>query len=590
MTDSGEYKNVYNTQVIPYSGDLYTIETYGDSTQRMEVTAGHPILSVKRLKKRDRNKQWKKSWMIPKYLNKLDYLTIPINKTIISNSTRKYSITHGVGRHKPKKYEINVPLSKDFFRLIGYYLAEGSVSGNEGDHYVNFSFNENERAYIEDVKQLLKTVFGYEKAIETQTPNNHGTNVVVSSVDLAQVFKEFGKGAPNKVIPHWAMLEDPEKQKQLLSSLFHGDGNFYSKQHKSGYKETFRISTTSEKLARQAREILLRVKIPAFLNKQKRVSPRKPMYTVGVTGEYMSRFGEMVGIPVSNKMNGKNRASMFYIDDDFLYVPIKRITKKEVRDIPVYDISVEDLHTYVAAGVTVHNCSAPQYSANSLHAGCVEIFVKKNARMRYSSVENWSKNTYNLNTKRAMVDENSLMEWVSAQTGSGVTMLYPCSVLKGEGAKADHISIAVAGKNQFQDTGAKVYHLAPRTTSIIRAKSISKDGGVNTFRGHVKVNKSADECKVSVKCDALQMDLLSVSNTYPFMKILNSQTDVAHEATVGKIDSSQLFYLMSRGLDEEQAMQLIVQGFIENIVKELPLEYAVELNRLIALEMESHSA
>ena len=250
-------------------------------------------------------------------------------------------------------------------------------------------------------------------------------------------------------------------------------------------------------------------------------------------------------------------------------------------------------HTIIVADegseiMYIEGCSAPQYSANSLHAGCVEIYVKKNARMRYSSVENSSKNTYNLNTKRAMVDENSLMEWVSAQTGSGVTMLYPCSVLKGEGAKADHISIAVAGKNQFQDTGAKVYHLAPRTSSIIRAKSISKDGGVNTFRGHVKVNKSADECKVSVKCDALQMDDTSVSNTFPFMKIMNSQTDVAHEATVGRIDSSQLFYLMSRGLDEEQAMQLIVQGFIENIVKELPLEYAVELNRLIAMEMESH--
>lgn len=250
-------------------------------------------------------------------------------------------------------------------------------------------------------------------------------------------------------------------------------------------------------------------------------------------------------------------------------------------------------HTLIIVdeGAQLHyleGCSAPQYSSNSLHAGCVEIFVKKNARMRYSSVENWSRNTYNLNTKRAMVDENSLMEWVSAQTGSGVTMLYPCSVLKGEGAKANHISIAIAGKNQFQDTGAKVYHLAPHTSSIIRAKSISKDGGVNTFRGHVKVNKNAYECKVSVKCDALQMDALSVSNTFPFMKILNNQTDVAHEATVGKIDASQLFYLMSRGLDEEQAMQLLVQGFIENVVKELPLEYAVELNRLIAMEMESH--
>lgn len=236
----------------------------------------------------------------------------------------------------------------------------------------------------------------------------------------------------------------------------------------------------------------------------------------------------------------------------------------------------------------VEGCSAPQYNVNSLHAGCVEIFVKKNARMRYSSVENWSRNTYNLNTKRAMVEKDALMEWVSAQTGSGVTMLYPCSMLMGENAKADHISIAVASGKQHQDTGAKVYHLAPRTHSIIRAKSISKDGGINTFRGHVKVNKNAEDCKVSVKCDALQMDPLSVSNTFPFMKILNPLVDVAHEATVGRIDADQLFYLMSRGLNEEQAMQLIVQGFIENVVKELPLEYAVELNRLIAMEMESH--
>lgn len=237
----------------------------------------------------------------------------------------------------------------------------------------------------------------------------------------------------------------------------------------------------------------------------------------------------------------------------------------------------------------IEGCSAPQYTANSLHAGCVEIHVKKNARMRYSSVENWSKNTYNLNTKRAVVDENAVIEWVSAQTGSGTTMLYPCSILKGENAHADHISVAVAGKNQNQDTGAKVYHLAPRTTSLVRAKSISKDGGISTFRGHIKVTKNAVDSKVSVKCDALQMDAESVSNTFPFMKIMNPEVDVAHEATVGKIDAEQLFYLMSRGLNEEQAMQLIVAGFIENVVKELPLEYAVELNRLIAMEMENHN-
>ncbi|MEK6901988.1 MAG: hypothetical protein AABX02_00175, partial [archaeon] len=199
MTDSGEYKKVYSTQVTPYSGDLYTIETYGDSTQKMEVTAGHPILSVARQRQTDRNKEWKKSWMIPKYLKKMDYLTIPINKTIVSNATREYSIKHGTGGKNYKTYMKEVPLSKDFFRLMGFYLAEGSISGNVGDHYVNFSFNENERVYIDEVKMLLKNVFGYTKAIETNHPKNHGTNVVVSSVDLVQIFKEFGKGNSNKM-------------------------------------------------------------------------------------------------------------------------------------------------------------------------------------------------------------------------------------------------------------------------------------------------------------------------------------------------------------------------------------------------------
>ncbi|MBI4044044.1 MAG: Fe-S cluster assembly protein SufB [Candidatus Diapherotrites archaeon] len=234
----------------------------------------------------------------------------------------------------------------------------------------------------------------------------------------------------------------------------------------------------------------------------------------------------------------------------------------------------------------IEGCSAPQYSASSLHAGCVEVFVKENARARYSSVENWSKNTFNLNTKRAIVEKNGVMEWVGGNMGSGVTMLYPCSVLKGENAKADHISIAYAGHNQNQDTGAKVFHIGRKTSSTIKAKSISKDGGISSYRGLVRINKSAIHSKSSVQCDALMLDEKSVSNTFPFMKINADHVDVVHEATVGRISQEQLFYLMSRGLSEEQAMQMIVSGFIEPVVKQLPLEYAVELNRLIQLEME----
>jgi len=234
----------------------------------------------------------------------------------------------------------------------------------------------------------------------------------------------------------------------------------------------------------------------------------------------------------------------------------------------------------------IEGCSAPRYSTNSLHAGCVEIFVHKNARARYYSIENWSKNTYNLNTKRALVDENGIIEWINGNMGSGTTMLYPSSILRGRGAKSDSLGIAFAGEGQDQDTGAKAIHVAPDTKSTIRAKSISARGGKSTYRGYVKITKGAINSSVSVDCDALLIDNGSTSNTQPYMKVENNEVDIAHEARVGKIGDEEIFYLMSRGLSEQQAMQMVVSGFIEPIVKSLPLEYALELNKLIELEME----
>lgn len=248
-------------------------------------------------------------------------------------------------------------------------------------------------------------------------------------------------------------------------------------------------------------------------------------------------------------------------------------------------------HTLIIAdeGSEVHyieGCSAPRFNVNALHAGCVEIFVHKNARVRYSSIENWSKNTYNLNTKRALVDELGVIEWVNGNMGSGVTMLYPSSVLRGRGARSDSLGIAFAGPGQNQDTGAKVIHAAPDTKSTIRAKSISVGGGISSYRGQVKVTKQATGSKVSVDCDALLIDGASVSNTHPSIKLETDDVEIVHEARVGKIGDDELFYLMSRGMSEEQAMQMVVSGFIEPIVKALPLEYALELNKLIELEME----
>lgn len=234
----------------------------------------------------------------------------------------------------------------------------------------------------------------------------------------------------------------------------------------------------------------------------------------------------------------------------------------------------------------IEGCSAPRFETSSLHAGGVEIFVGKNARARYNSVENWSKNTFNLNTKRAIVEENGKIEWIGGQLGSQATMLYPCSILKGRGSKADHISIAFATEGQDQDTGAKIYHLAPNTTSTVKSKSISQKGGRTNYRGHLFIKKGATGAKTSVECDALMFDDLSKTDTMPYMDIREQDVEVAHEARVGKISDENIFYLMSRGLTEEEAVEMIVSGFMEPITKELPLEYAVELNKLITLEIE----
>lgn len=235
----------------------------------------------------------------------------------------------------------------------------------------------------------------------------------------------------------------------------------------------------------------------------------------------------------------------------------------------------------------IEGCSAPQYAFNSLHAGCVEIHVLEGAKVKYSSIENWSKNTYNLNTKRAIVHKNASIEWVNGNMGSGKTMLYPCSVLLGENSKSESLGIAFAGEGQNQDAGTKVIHIGKNTSSVIKAKSISKDGGISSYRGLVKVGQMAENATSTVECDALMVDDISLSNTFPQMEVSRQDAQVSHEARVGKIGDEEIFYLMSRGLSEQQAMQLIVNGFSAPVVKKLPLEYAVELNKLIELEMEN---
>ena len=234
----------------------------------------------------------------------------------------------------------------------------------------------------------------------------------------------------------------------------------------------------------------------------------------------------------------------------------------------------------------IEGCSAPKYNVANLHAGCVELYVGKNAKLRYSTIENWSKNMYNLNTKRAIVEEGGTIEWVSGSFGSHVSYLYPMSILKGDDSRMEFTGITFAGEGQNLDTGAKVVHMGKRTSSYINTKSISKDGGISTFRSSVQIGKQASGSKASVSCQSLMLDDISRSDTVPAMDIRTRDANVGHEAKIGRISDEAVFYLMSRGISEEDARAMIVSGFADDVSKELPLEYAVEMNNLIQLEMK----
>jgi Fe-S cluster assembly protein SufB len=310
--------------------------------------------------------------------------------------------------------------------------------------------------------------------------------------------------------------------------------------------------------------------------------------------EHAEIFREYFGtvIPVGdNKFAALNTS--VWSGGSFIYVP------KNVKvDIPLqayFRINTENMgqfeRTLIIAdeGSYVHyveGCTAPIYTSDSLHSAVVEIVVKKNARVRYTTIQNWSNNVYNLVTKRATCEEGATMEWIDGNIGSKVTMKYPAVYMTGPHAKGEVLSVAMAGEGQHQDAGAKMVHLAPHTSSTIISKSIARGGGRTSYRGLVQVMDGAHHSRSTVKCDALLVDTISRSDTYPYVDIREDDVSMGHEATVSKISEEQLFYLMSRGLTEDEAMAMIVRGFIEPIAKELPMEYALELNRLIELQME----
>ncbi|HLR24068.1 MAG TPA: Fe-S cluster assembly protein SufB [Pseudogracilibacillus sp.] len=310
--------------------------------------------------------------------------------------------------------------------------------------------------------------------------------------------------------------------------------------------------------------------------------------------EHEELFKEYFGkvIPASdNKFSALNTA--VWSGGSFIYVPKGVEAKSPLQ--AYFRINSENMGQFertliiVDEEASVHyveGCTAPVFTTNSLHSAVVEIFVKKGGYCRYTTIQNWAHNVYNLVTKRATCDANATMEWIDGNMGSKLTMKYPSVLLRGEGSRGSTISIALAGKGQNQDAGAKMHHLAPNTSSSIVSKSISRDGGAVNYRGLVHFGRKADGARANIECDTLIMDDMSTSDTIPYNEIYNDNISLEHEAKVSKVSEEQLFYLMSRGLEEQEATDMIVMGFIEPFTRELPMEYAVEMNRLISMEME----
>lgn len=595
LTHKGRYKSVYHIMKRPYKGKIFKIRYYGDSKAVLRVTEEHPLLICKREKKEYRNNYFSPKWLRADQVQNGDYLLYPITqkqteKEIIETETTNtlaleqkppfiynyqpevsLKIPFGNSRYKQEKV-LDLTLDPDFYRLVGYFLTEGHI---DNEHYLTFTFNIQEQEYLKDVKTLLQHYFS-KNVIEGKIRNQGQTLTLCSTVAARFFAREFGSTNYTKHIPVW-ILESPHMHiKELVKGMWRGDGSYYEK------TKLFRYSSVTRNLAISFRDALLKLGIIATINSQKRKTPKQTMHNVIISRLSNTSFGQIVG---KVTQNGRNEGSPFFIDDNYIYLPIKSIDVEEKTDI-VYNFSVTEDESYVAEGVISHNCTAPIYTTDSLHAAVVEIIAKKGARIRYTTIQNWSNNVYNLVTKRMSIEEEAFGEWIDGNLGSKVTMKYPSLYLKGKGAGGEVLSLAFAGKGQHQDAGGKAIHLAPFTTSTITSKSVSIHGGRASYRGQLYIPKGSKGSKSFVRCDALLLDELSRSDTYPVNIVHEQDVTLGHEASVSKIGEEQLFYLMSRGLDEALATSLIVNGFIEPIVKELPLEYAVELNRLINLSME----
>ncbi len=562
VSESGGFKIVTQKFVHQHKGTMLTV-TPQSPGNRFRLTPEHPVLAV--LRKDVAIRPSRSGWLPEVSSEKLKSASPGYHEAGTLN------VGDFLVYVAPSETEDVPELGETEMKILGLYLAEGSVSYNRSlkRQVAQFSFGKSasEERLARELRALILSLG--EKASVFKA---RGSYYCVSTYSrrLIELFvAHAGTGASTKMLSDAVMKLPVAKQETLLSYYLKGDGNRYNKK---GRSMMVRASTASKDLAFQLQELFARS--GTFAN----IVVRK-----GSTDTFQGRTIERKDQYVVEYTEGKRWSEVRKAGNRF-FVPIKQISEEAYDDV-VYNLGVEVENSYLVKGFAVHNCSAPVYTSQSLHSAIVEIVANKGSLVKYTTLQNWSRDVLNLVTKRAHAYEEATVSWVDFNGGSRLTRKYPSIYLLGPRAKADIISVAYAGAGQVQDTGGKAVHLARDTTSKIISRSVSKDGGHTAYRGLLHIAKGARNVKSSVRCDALLVDEKSTTATYPYMEIQEDDATVTHEASVGKVGEEQLFYLMARGISEGDALSMVVNGFLEPFAKELPMAYAVEFNRLMSLEM-----
>ncbi|MBK8147262.1 MAG: SufD family Fe-S cluster assembly protein [Acidobacteria bacterium] len=571
---NGKLQKVRAAMVRNFKGEMITVRPMS-RYNAFKLTPEHPVYAIKRkdvLKPRKPRNGWLPEVDTTKLLSATPAF-------IKADELEKGDFVLVPKLQRPESGKFN----DDELELLGYYLAEGSTCFNKlNKQFVNsFAFGLAEEQLIDRTKQLIEKLSG-KRAYVVKNEARNGANVQFYSSEFSDWFTlHCGKYASEKSLSGELMNVSPRQAKVLLEAYLAGDGNVCDRNGST----MVRFCTVSEKLAQQVQMLLNKLDIQAWIqvreggeavfskNQPERIINRKPLYQVGYTAD--------------------KKWDMVRETETHFIVPVREVVREQYDDL-VFNIDVDETHSYLVKGFAVHNCTAPQFDTNQLHAAVVELVALDDAEIKYSTVQNWyagdaegKGGIYNFVTKRgACRGVNSKISWTQVETGSAITWKYPSVILQGDNSIGEFYSVALTNNAQIADTGTKMIHLGKNTKSTISSKGISAGKSNNSYRGLVKVMPKADGSRNYTQCDSMLIGGKCEANTFPYIEVQNSTARVEHEATTSKISEEQLFYLQQRGISQEDAISLIINGFCKEVFRELPMEYAVEATKLLGLKLE----